>query len=639
MSRYAKSVAIALLCAIVLSGLYSIGFLSNMHLKAADNLYGGYPALDAIVIAAIDDKSLQEVGRWPWDRTIFAKAIDQMNESKVVGIDVAFFEPTPNDSILAESLSKVNAVIPVEYISFKQDNGDVKGDHVLTPVVDLENVSAGYVNVITDRDGITRAVNLDLSEEHPSFAEAVFRKFWKKDLPSKTSRFLANFVGKPMSYEYVSMSDIINEKVDPSKFKNKLVLVGATANDLHDNYFVPSSEGQPMPGVEFHANTIQTLINQRFLFEQSPEMTMLMIAMICILTAIIITRFNVVGASVAAVGAIILYFFIAIRAFDYGLIMNLVYGPLSIGATYVSTIMYFYTAERKEKKKVYGTLSKYVSKAVVEELMKNPDKLKLGGEKKEITVFFSDVRGFTTISEKLTPEQLVKLLNEYLTAMTDIILKHEGVVDKYIGDAIMAFWGAPLDQPNSADLAAKTCLDMLKDLDPLREKWKAEGFPDIDIGIGLNTGNAVIGNMGSKDRFDYTAMGDTINLGARLEGITKQYGVRTCISQFTNKKLSNFTTRELDMIIVKGKKEPVKIYELICSKDELDEKTVDLVHHFEIGLDLYRQQKWNDAIKAFQQVLEIKKDKAAQLFIDRCKTFKKNPPSKDWNGVWEFKTK
>ena len=220
--------------------------------------------------------------------------------------------------------------------------------------------------------------------------------------------------------------------------------------------------------------------------------------------------------------------------------------------------------------------------------------INLGGEKRNITIFFSDIRGFTTISEKLKPEELVHLLNEYLTEMTTIITDDEGLVDKYMGDAIMSFWGAPLEQPNHAEMACSSSLKMMKKLKELQNKWKKEGIPSFDIGIGLNSGEAIVGNMGSSNRFDYTAMGDSVNLASRMEGLNKIYGTNIIITENTQKVVKDkFETRKLDVVQVKGKKKPVYIYELIFEKDKLSKKHRDFVKLYEESLELYFKKKWN----------------------------------------------
>ena len=640
MDRKTKiAAAIAICCAIILSFLFYIGFLSNINLKLADTLYGGKQPLDSIAIVAIDDKSLQEIGRWPWNRTIFAKTVDFLSESKALGIDVAFFESstTEQDAMLGNALSRGSTVIPVEFTKFEKTGSRVIGKEMLQPPEEIKKAKAyGYVNVVTDKDGVTRAVKMDVSDEYPAFANAVYEVYWGKKSQTQDSRFIVNFVGPPGSYKYHSLTDIYNERVDKNEFKDKLVLIGATSPDMHDDYFVPTSKGKAMPGVEVHANTIQTLINKDFLREQPGYTVILSIIISALLLTILIITTRIRIATIAAPVLAALYIFCSIYIFNYGIIMNLIYVPLTIAITYTSEVLHLYYGTKKEKQQIKNAFGKYVSPQVLGEILKDPDKLKLGGDRKDITVFFSDIRGFTTISESLTPEQLVHLLNEYLSAMTEIAMKHEGVVDKFIGDAIMAFWGAPLEQPEHAKMACLTSLEMMKELRKMQEKWRKEGTPEIKIGIGLNSGPAVIGNMGSYERLSYTAMGDTINLGSRLEGLTKQYGVGILISENTKAKISNeFITRALDIVTVKGKKKPIKIYELVCMASELTEKQKQTIETYEKGLELYLKRKFTEAIKEFEKV----NDYASKAFIERCKEFKKNPPPKDWEGVWEFKTK
>ncbi|MBW2973987.1 adenylate/guanylate cyclase domain-containing protein [Candidatus Woesearchaeota archaeon] len=630
-------ILIAVICSFILSVMLYLGVFSNIQLKLSDNLYGGKTALDGIVIVAIDDKSLQEIGRWPWDRSVFAKTIEYLDSSKAIGVDVAFFEASKleQDKLLGYALSD-KIVIPVEYTAFAKENGKIMGKRLLKPIKELENAKTGYVNIVTDKDGVTRAVNMDISDEYENFAYVLYKLYWKKELKELPGRFLVNFVGPPNSFKYYSLTDVYNERVGADEFKDKLVFIGATSPDMHDDYFVPTSKGKAMPGVEIHANTVQTMINKDFLQEQSKLTVVLLMLAVSLLLAFAVYKFRIGGEIILAPALIVAYLFLAIYVFNYGILMNLVYVPLAIAVTFTFEIIYFYHSEKKERKKVRGAFSKYVAPAVVDELMKDPEKLKLGGVRKEITVFFSDIRGFTTISEKLSPEKLVHILNEYLTAMTDIIMRHAGVVDKYIGDAIMAFWGAPMKQPNHAEMACSTSLDMIKKLLELQKKWAKEKFPEINIGIGLNTGHAVIGNMGSYERFDFTAMGDTINIGSRLEGLTKAYGVKIIASENTKKAVKGkFIFRKLDLVRVKGKKKPVTIYELVCRKKESNKEIEDKIKSYESGLKLYLSRKWDKAVKEFKKV----NDFASKEFMKRCKLFKKNPPPKDWDGAWVMRSK
>jgi len=300
----------------------------------------------------------------------------------------------------------------------------------------------------------------------------------------------------------------------------------------------------------------------------------------------------------------------------------------------------YYRTEEKSRKWITSVFGKYVSPVVIDHLLQNPNEIKLGGEKRDITIFFSDIRGFTPISEKLNPEELVHLLNEYLSEMTSIIIKDQGLVDKYMGDAIMAFWGAPLSLPNHAEIACSSSLEMIEKLHELQKKWKQQGIPFFEIGIGLNSGEAIIGNMGSSTRFDYTAIGDNVNIASRMEGLNKTYGTNIILTEKTLKLIKDkFETRKLDAVKVKGKKKPIFIYELVCRKNELSKKQHDFIRSYEEGLEQYFEKKWKTAIKSFQKALEYKDDKAANMLITRCQEFLQNPPSKEWDGVWTMETK
>jgi adenylate cyclase len=321
--------------------------------------------------------------------------------------------------------------------------------------------------------------------------------------------------------------------------------------------------------------------------------------------------------------------------------LNLIYPVLTMLTIYLVITVYRYITEEREKKKIRGAFQYYLTASVINEMLKDPAKLKLGGDKKDLTVLFSDIRGFTTVAENMkTPEELVHLLNEYLTAMTNVVFTHDGLLDKYMGDAIMAVFGAPLNQPDHPLRACKTALGMIDELKKLQKKWADEGRPVLTIGIGINSGDMVVGNMGSEMRFDYTVMGDSVNLGSRLEGINKEYGTNIVISESTHNAVKNVLfCRELDSVRVKGKNLPVKIYELLGEKKDA-EKWEKAVGIFEEGLSKYRQCLWDEAIISFQRVLEIKADDApAKLYIVRCQELKKNPPKEPWDGVFTMTKK
>ncbi|MFC1741894.1 CHASE2 domain-containing protein [Nanoarchaeota archaeon] len=646
-TRIVNCMLVALLVSALLTFLFLVGFYSNIQLKLADSLYGGGQPLNNIVIVAIDDHSLQEIGRWPWDRREYITLLDRLEQSKVVAFDVAFFEESDrvSDIRFAEAVAGAgNVVMPVEYTRFETVDRLVHGREMMQPIDTLKEVAAGfgYINVITDNDGVTRAANTNIQGEFDHFTHAILEQYMRKPVEKET-RALINFVGNPGTFQTYSFFDVAEARHSPEEFEDKIVLIGATAPDLHDDYFVPTSGGKAMPGVEVHANLLQQMITGKDLTVAPRWVSILTIILIAIGIALLVHSLPIWASAIMSVITFFAYAFVAIFAFNSGWILNIVYVPVTIITTYIGTMVYFYISERKRRREVQGAFGKYVSKDVIQHILENPDKLKLGGQKRMITVFFSDIRGFTTISEKLSPEQLVHLLNEYLTEMTNIILRTNGVVDKYMGDAIMAFWNAPLNQPKHAESACTACLMMERRLKQLQKKWNSEGVPPLEIGIGLNTGPAVVGNMGSYERFDYTAMGDTVNLGSRLEGLNKPYGTRILISESTRDRIKNrpYLVRKLDMVRVKGKNEPITIYELLCKKDRAKPALLSAARHFEKGLGLYFKQQWNPAIADFKKADSLRNegDAPSKVFIERCRHFSKNSPGKKWDGVWVMKTK
>jgi adenylate cyclase len=505
-----------------------------------------------------------------------------------------------------------------------------------------EDFEVGYVNLYTDSDGVTRYFNPNIKgiEDHYHFSLAIVNKLLGQTPKFEDSKILINYYSEPGGYEYQSFSDVYYKLIDPAYFKGKIVLIGATAPDLHDDVIVPISE-KAMPGVEVNANLVQSVLTKDFINKQDNISAIAIILLLSILTGILLFKFRILIVTIILIAIFVAYIFLSIYIFDnYGIIMILLYPLISTILVFVSIVVVYYRTEEKSRKWITSVFGKYVSPVVIENLIKNPDRLNLGGEKRNITIFFSDIRGFTSISEKLSPEELVHLLNEYLTEMTSIILKYQGLVDKYMGDAIMAFWGAPLDLDNHQEIACKSSLEMIEKLGELQQKWKKDDIPSFSIGIGLNSGNAVVGNMGSSNRFDYTAMGDNVNLASRLEGLNKIYGTNIIISDNTYKIVKNkFNIRKLDIVRVKGKKKPIPIYELISKKDDINEKQNEFITYYEKGLDFYLTKDWKSAIKSFQKAIEINNDKASSIFINRCKDFLKNPPPKDWDGVWDIKTK
>ncbi len=643
--RFMRTLFISIIISFVVSILIFTGFLNTWETRVSDALYAPSSTLDDIVIVAIDDNSLQDLGRWPWSRDYFAKVIDYMNQSMIIGVDISFFEAADNDSLLAESIKKNKVVLAMEYTSFSFVDGELYGDSLVKPsfTLGMEGVDfkTGFVNLYTDSDGVTRSFTPHIKgvEDHDHFSVVIVEEILGTPLELDNNRMLINFYAEPGGYNYISFSDVYNNLVDSSYFNDKIVLIGATAANLHDDANVPISN-KLMPGIEINANLVQSILTRDFIHYQDDFSAIGLIFLFGILTGILLYFFRIHIATILVVVVFIGYIFFSIYMFDNGIIMNIIFPLLSVSLVYIGSVVTFYLTEERSRKWITDVFGKYVSPVVIENLIKNPKMINLGGEKRNITIFFSDIRGFTSISEKLEPESLVHLLNDYLTEMTSIIIKDDGLVDKYMGDAIMAFWGAPLDQPDHPEMACYSSIEMVNKLEELKKKWKKEGLPSFDVGIGINSGEAIVGNMGSSSRFDYTAMGDNVNLASRIEGLNKIYGTNIIISENTYKLVKDkFESRKLDLVRVKGKEKPIFIFELISEKNKISKNQNDFIKFYESGLKLYFDMNWEKAIKSFEDAIKIIEDEASKIFIVRCKDFMKNPPSKDWEGVYELKTK
>lgn len=700
-----KITSFVILLALILF-FFDFPFLRFMELKTLDLRIasrGTLPTGTETVIAVIDEKSLTELGRWPWPRTTIAKLMDKLKASgaKAVGFDVVFSEPDKNDAVLAGSIARAGNVTlgyffhlsqkDVAHLSEKdiaKDADNIKNSRyqiinspeknpddsslprAYAPQANLKifssaSANSGFFNMIPDTDGSMRWSPLVIkfgNNYYSSLPVSVLHQYLNWPLVSlnlagygaesikigdttiptdESGRLLVNYLGPAKTFPHYSISDILKGRIPAEKIRNKIVLVGATAIGIYDLRVTPF--GATYPGVEIHATVIDNILHRNFLTHSgfTRFIDLCSIILFGLLMGLIIPRLKAVKGIFFAL--IIIGFFVAVNMFlfaKYNVWLNLIYPALTMITIYLGITIYRYITEEREKKKIRGAFQYYLTASVINEMLKNPDKLKLGGDKKNLSVLFSDIRGFTTISEKLTPEELVHLLNEYLTAMTDIVFKYDGMLDKYMGDAIMAVFGAPLDQPDHARRACQTALDMMSELHRLQKKWIEEGKPPLNIGIGINSGDMVVGNMGSQMRFDYTVMGDMVNLGSRLEGTNKEYGSNIIFSEFTYDAVKDFMCcRELDWVRVKGKKLPVKIYELLGEKKD-ESKLKEFIDNFEEGLALYRASKWDEAIAAFQKTLNIRpEDAASLLYIERCKNLKENPPPAPWDGVFTMTRK
>ncbi len=567
----------------------------ELHAKFTRFISTGNPAAILFDIMFLDHKSGEQ------------ELIEAVEKSKVSFLDYPF----ENDEVDITYRDQNERLKLLNRVRFPIDADDTTPQIVAevvppTPGLIKASKGIGFANVFPGRDGINRTVPLIIKYNgwyYPNIDLVVAMHYFgigPDDVEIKTGRFIklkniqqdkmakpnpageiiipiddygfmvVNFIGGSGSFQhysyYLFARDGSLEGND--SLKDKLLLVAAYSVTGVATDEKQSPYGAAF-GIEHHANALNTIIKQDFLYKLSDFENIIIMFVIALFLAFIVQKMTIVTSLITALLFMILYTVGSYLLFDFFSIINALSTPLiQTALTYTMLVTYRVVNEQQEKKYIRQTFSKFVSESVVDELLKDPSKVKLGGEKKILTVMFSDIRGFTSISEKLTPEELVEHLNIYLQAMTDIVIKYFGTLDKYIGDAIMAFWGAPIEVEDHALKACMAGIEMIEVLHEMNKTWDEEGKPRLEIGIGINTGDMVVGNMGSSSRMDYTLMGDNVNLGSRLEGINKIYKTNIIISESTYKYVKDrIVARELDIIKVKGKEQPVKIYELIDLKD------------------------------------------------------------------------
>jgi adenylate cyclase len=448
------------------------------------------------------------------------------------------------------------------------------------------------------------------------------------------------FRGLQYSFPYVSVHKILNRTIDPDMLKDKIILVGTTAPGLLDLRSTPVQN--VYPGVEVHANIISGILDQRI--KHRPAWTIgyefLILILIAVSMALFLPITSPIMATLATVVVLILTVSGTVAAWNNHIILPLASPLLLIILTFIWHMTYGFFIESRGKRQLAHLFGQYIPPELVDEMNKSPTKFSLDGENRVMTVLFSDVRGFTTISEGMDPKQLTQLMNALLTPMTRVIHKHRGTIDKYMGDAIMSFWGAPLEDPEHARQALYAAMDMMVELKIMQKDFESRGWPPVNIGIGLNTGNMNVGNMGSEFRMAYTVLGDSVNLGARLEGLTKEYGVNIIVSETTKDSIPDFTYRDLDLVRVKGKKEPVAIFEPIGHMNDVDKETELELSNYTQALKCFRAQSWDKAEIDFFALNRSHPDRFLyQVYLDRITYYRSNPPGENWDGVYTHTSK
>ncbi|MEI7740971.1 MAG: adenylate/guanylate cyclase domain-containing protein [bacterium] len=653
--RFRENMILTLVASAVMSACFVSGVAYFLDARFSDLLFLQRTPRPEIAIIAIDDKSIQGIGQWPWKRALHTEIITKLHEAgaRVIGYDVNFPEASSagaaDDAVLQKALIGANVVLPVE-LTLEKINGEWVGSNPLYPIASFQKSAAtGSVNIPRDGDGIARSMPLYISkkEAQTAFAEMIFalQSTELRTVPKGNEVVRVNFAGPPGNFPRYSAVDLLNDKIAVEKLRGKIVLVGATASDLHDDMMVPTSRGIPMSGIEIHANVLDTLLSRNELQTLPKPYGVALILIYALIIGVLVTRYKLRFGTIAVPILAVVHVLIAIIAFGSNLILPIVWPEMAIFATYVLVVATRYFHEKREREKLRATLDQYLSPKVVSDLLANPDKLKLGGERRSMTVLFSDLRGFTTLSEGLKPEMLVTVLNAYLDTMTEKVFATNGVVDKYMGDAIMAFWGASFLDPDHTDRAIQTAILMRSTLNEMNASKSWPNGVQLNLGIGVNSGDMVVGNMGSSKRFDYTVMGDAVNLGSRIEGLNKEYGTQIIVSEFAKRLATpgKFIYRTLDLVAVKGKKEPVEIFEVVgvssSAMGTVPKAAGDCpLAEFEQAIELYRVQEFEEAKLIFVKLAESG-DAASKLYIGRCEEFMAHPPEPGWNGVWVYTKK
>src|SRR5260221_10914343 len=743
-------------------------FLKRFEYSTLDTRFRYRPAKytppdPRIVVVAIDQRSQEALGKWPFSRKYFGEMLDALREdgARVVSFDVTFDKPDQTvapiralwgqierdkkngkrldprleaqvlelakefdaDSQFAAGLRRFGPVVlgnfylqsneiqgideaslnkyaeMVQWYSLNRNalnpatgkadfaallnnyqyegtlfTATIANIPQLAPPENDEKTSVGFFNISSDADGVLRrgllvlpfgrSSNPDDIDLYGSLEVQTLRLYLglKSEQvtvnygpacvgslpvgdkltvkPDWLGRVMINYRGPRETYPYKSLADVVNHKCKPGTFRDKIVLVGASATGIGD-LRTPPYGGIDYPGLEVHANVIDNMLNNGFLIRGAhQEILDLLLILIFgiplgIAMALVAPRWMWFGLALLIPFGILIYV-----SFVRGYWLNFTMPAGTLTANVMLVSLYRALVEEKEKRKLRSEFGRYLNPEVVRRLLLNPKLVE--PRKTEITVMFSDIRGFTTISEKLDAQELAIFLNTYLSEMTKIVFDTQGTLDKYIGDAVMAFWGAPIEEPDHARNACTASLAMIQRVRELQKKWEAEGKPKLDIGVGLNSGPASVGEMGSARQVGYTALGDTVNLSSRLEGLNKEYGTHILINETTHTavKDAGFLFRELDIIRVKGKLQPVTIYELVGKLSQLEQDSgyselKQRLQDFAAALQLYRKRDWEQAQRTFQEILDRTPDDGpSRMYWKRCQEYLFDEPPIGWDGVF-----
>jgi adenylate cyclase len=692
-----------------------------------------------VVIIDIDEKSLAEVGRWPWGRNKMANLINELFDRQqiaLLGFDVVFAEADESSGLkrlrqlaseelkdqagFAERLGQIQGSLDYDAQFAKSlqnrpvvlgyyltsDRGGLTSGQLPAPVMHKDALAgrpvkftswsgygsniaslaqaapmAGFFNSITDLDGVVRSIPLiaehkgqyyeslslgmfrvltGIPKVAPGFPQERFLPRNYEGLESVLLRQSGKTLAIPVddtvaalvpyrgagaaaggSFKYISASDVLAHRVEPNVLKDKIVLLGTTAPGLLDLRVTPV--GETYPGVEVHANMISGLLDGRIFvrpdYAVGFEVAVLVLAGLTLAIGLpLLSATRAVALSLTVIGAVVgLNFWMLL---GYGLVFPLASSLVMVFTAFALNMSYGYFVESKSKRQIANLFGTYVPPELVNEMVKDPDSYSMKAVSKELTVMFCDMRGFTNLSENMEPTALQALLNSLFNRLTEIIQANRGTTDKYMGDCVMAFWGAPVDTPHHAEMAVKAALDMCQAVRTLNAEHRAQGMPEVGVGIGLNTGSMCVGNMGSDIRRSYTVIGDAVNLGSRLEGLSKNYGVEIVVSESTRRQAPDFAWQELDKVRVKGKEQAVAIFTPLGPLGSLSKDETDTLAVWGAVLKAYRQQNWEQCDVQMLNLQRLNANKFLyQLYAQRVASRRLLPIDPTWDGATSFETK
>jgi adenylate cyclase len=579
-----------------------------------------------VVVVGIDDASLQALGAWPWKRDVFAKAIDRLYQegARLVVFDVLFLEKRDGDTVVEEVLAKNKKDV---LFAVKLDE---KGNVLESVYRDNPYAKQALAHVYPNDDGKVRDMYFFLQDNNrvciPTLSYVSYRAYTKKQDIQSCDTQAHPFLYQQTNPKTISFIDVVSGKQIDS-VKNAVVLVGSVSLDLEDHFVALS--GEKIAGVYVHRSMLTTMLNNTSPQPLPRVYVGILLLLACVYASFIALRVHMVVLQILLlVFGVFVYTSVGFAVYAYGYVFPFSLLLLSLISMTVYGFMFRYRTTEKKNEHIRNLFGKYVHKDVLKQLMEEGKDIQLGGEKKDVTVLFSDIRGFTSFSEIMSPEELTTLLNDYLSAMSPQILEEKGTIDKFIGDAIMAFWNAPLTIPHHTLHAVRAALRMEDRLKTFNHEHNA----NLAIGIGLHKGEVIVGNVGSQDRVNYTILGDVVNTGSRLEGLTKKYGVGILVSEEVREAVDDIhiAFRKLDVITVKGKSEPTTLYEV----RHLQAFRKNVIAEYEEALTYYRQGNFSEALALFTK-LKDEGDEPSAMMVARIPQI----DTKTWDGVWHFDEK